>query len=81
MHLIYRRAISCQVLKKSPLFFALATTWELTIYFSPLYFFSIWESHPTIIGTGSLQAKCSPLLCELYKVGDSRRDAGFGSFI
>jgi POT family proton-dependent oligopeptide transporter len=34
----------------------------------------------TIIGTGFFKPNISSMVGELYKVGDSRRDAGFGLF-
>ena len=52
---------------------------NLLIAFSPekMFFFGITL---TIIGTGFFKPNISSMVGELYKEGDSRRDAGFGLF-
>jgi dipeptide/tripeptide permease len=41
--------------------------------------FSIWELHLQLLNS-FFQAKYFSMVGELYKVDDSRRDAGFGLF-
>jgi POT family proton-dependent oligopeptide transporter len=50
---------------------------NLIIAFSPLHFLF---GNYTFIGTGFFKPNISSMVGELYKVGDSRRDAGFGLF-
>jgi POT family proton-dependent oligopeptide transporter len=66
--------------KKSLLFGAsVMILGNLIIAFSPLHFFYLGITL-TIIGTGFFKPNISSMVGELYKVGDSRRDAGFGLF-
>ncbi|PKH67072.1 MFS transporter [Flavobacterium sp. ALD4] len=66
--------------KKSLLFGAsVMILGNLIIAFSPLEFFYLGITL-TIIGTGFFKPNISSMVGELYKVGDSRRDAGFGLF-
>jgi POT family proton-dependent oligopeptide transporter len=80
MHLLYRRNLCRQGLgfKKSIFGASVMILGNLIIAFSPLHFF-IWELHLQLLNR-FLQAKYFFNGWELYKVGDSRRDAGFGLF-
>lgn len=66
--------------KKSLLFGALVMiAGNLVIAFSPKEFFYIGITL-SIIGTGFFKPNISSMVGELYREGDSRRDAGFGLF-
>ena len=66
--------------KKSLLFGAsVMILGNLIIAFSPQDLFYLGITL-TIIGTGFFKPNISSMVGELYKVGDSRRDAGFGLF-
>lgn len=66
--------------KKSLLFGAsVMILGNLIIASSPLDFFYLGITL-TIIGTGFFKPNISSMVGDLYKVGDSRRDAGFGLF-